>query len=77
MYKTRQVWTTFGSCDVENVHAVVFWSQNFKSTPRLDHFLDDQRHNMKSKNSNNNNNHKNKKNKNTNNKQQEQQEQQA
>jgi hypothetical protein len=58
------------------VHAVVFWSQNFKSTPRLDHFLDDQRHNMKSKNSNNNN-HKNKKNKNTNNKQQEQQEQQA
>ena len=36
MYKTHQVRTTFGSCDVEKVHAVVarstFWSQNVKNT---------------------------------------------
>ena len=34
--------TTFGSCDVEKVHAVVarstFWSQNAQSTPFSDHF---------------------------------------
>ena len=42
MYKTHQVWTTFGSCDVEKVHAVVarstFRSQNVQNTPGLDHF---------------------------------------
>ena len=42
MYKAHQVWTTFGSCDVEKVHAVVarstFWSQNVQSTPGVDHF---------------------------------------
>ena len=34
--------TTFGSCDVEKVHAVAarstFWSQNVRSTPGPDHF---------------------------------------
>ena len=42
MYKTPQVRTTFGSCDVEKVHAVVarstFPSQNVQSTPWSDHF---------------------------------------
>ena len=42
MYKTDQVRTTFGSWDVEKVHAVVarstFWSQNVQSTPGPDHF---------------------------------------
>ena len=42
LYKTPQLRTTFGSCDVEKVHAVVarrtFPSQNVESTPRLDHF---------------------------------------
>ena len=42
MYKTRHVRTTFGSCDVEKVHAVVarstFRSQNVQSTPLPDHF---------------------------------------
>ena len=42
MYKTHQVWTTFGSWDVEKVHAVVarstFGSQNVKNTRRSDHF---------------------------------------
>ena len=42
MYKTPQVRTTFGSCDVEKVHAVVarstFWSQNVQNTPGPDHF---------------------------------------
>ena len=42
MYKTHQVRTTFGSCDVEKVHAVVarstFPSQNVKNTPCSDHF---------------------------------------
>ena len=42
MYKTHQVRTTFGSCDVEKVHAVVarstFWSQNVQNTPGPDHF---------------------------------------
>ena len=42
MYKTHQVRTTFGSWDVEKVHAVVarstFWSQNVQSTPFSDHF---------------------------------------
>ena len=42
MYKTRQVRTTFGSCDVEKVHAVVarstFRSQNVQNTPCSDHF---------------------------------------
>ena len=37
MYKTHQVRTTFGSCDVEKVHAVVarstFRSQNVQNTP--------------------------------------------
>ena len=41
-YKTHQLRTTFGSCDVEKVHAVVarstFWSQNVQSTPGSDHF---------------------------------------
>ena len=41
MYKTHQVRTTFGSCDVEKVHAVVarstFRSQNVQSTPGSDH----------------------------------------
>ena len=42
MYKTHQVRTTFGSCDVEKVHAVVarstFQSQNVQNTPGSDHF---------------------------------------
>ena len=42
MYKTHQVRTTFWSCDVEKVHAVVarstFPSQNVQSTPGPDHF---------------------------------------
>ena len=42
MYKTHQVRTTFGSWDVEKVHAVVawstFWSQNAQNTPCSDHF---------------------------------------
>ena len=42
MYKTHQVRTTFGSSDVEKVHAVVarstFPSQNVQSTPASDHF---------------------------------------
>ena len=42
MYKTHQVRTTFGSCDVEKVHAVVarstFRSENAQNTPGSDHF---------------------------------------
>ena len=42
MYKTHQLRTTFGSCDVEKVHAVVaritFSSQNVQNTPGPDHF---------------------------------------
>ena len=42
MYKTHQCRTTFGSCDVEKVHAVVarstFPSQNIQNTPFSDHF---------------------------------------
>ena len=42
MYKTTQLRTTFGSCDVEKVHAVVarstFRSQNVQNTPVSDHF---------------------------------------
>ena len=42
MYKTHHGRTTFGSCDVEKVHAVVarstFWSQNGQNTPFSDHF---------------------------------------
>ena len=42
MYKAHQVRTTFGSCDVEKVHAVVarsaFRSQHVQSTPFWDHF---------------------------------------
>ena len=42
MYKTHHCRTTFGSCDVEKVHAVVarstFPSQNVQSTPCSDHF---------------------------------------
>ena len=42
MYKAHQLRTTFGSWDVEKVHAVVarstFWSQNVQSTPGSDHF---------------------------------------
>ena len=42
MYKTHQVQTTFGSWDVEKVHAVVarstFRSQNVQNTPASDHF---------------------------------------
>ena len=41
MYKTHQCRTTFGSCDVEKVHAVVarstFPSQNVQNTPMSDH----------------------------------------
>ena len=44
MYKTHHVRTTFGSCDVEKVHAVVarsrFPSQNAQNTPRSDYFSD-------------------------------------
>ena len=40
MYKTHQCRTTFGSCDVEKVHAVVarstFPSQNVQNTPMSD-----------------------------------------
>ena len=43
MYKTHQLRTTFWSCDVEKVHAVVarstFPSQNVQNTPAPDHFL--------------------------------------
>ena len=42
MHKTLGVRTTFGSCDVEKVHAVVarstFPSQNVQNTPGSDHF---------------------------------------
>ena len=42
MYKAPQPRTTFGSCDVEKVHAVVarstFPSQNVQNTPVSDHF---------------------------------------
>ena len=42
MYKTPQLRTTFGSCDVEKVHAVVarstFPSQNVQNTPGSGHF---------------------------------------
>ena len=42
MYKTHHCRTTFGSCDVEKVHAVVagstFRSQNVQNTPSSDHF---------------------------------------
>ena len=42
MYKTHQLRTTFGSWDVEKVHAVVarstFQSQNVQNTPAPDHF---------------------------------------
>ena len=42
MYKTPQPRTTFGSCDVEKVHAVVarstFRSQNVKNTRGSEHF---------------------------------------
>ena len=42
MYKTHHGRTTFGSCDVEKVHAVVarstFRSQNVQNTPASDHF---------------------------------------
>ena len=42
MHKTHQVRTTFGSCDVEKVHAVVarstFPSQNVQNTSAPDHF---------------------------------------
>ena len=42
MYKTHHVRTTFGSCDVEKVHAVVarstFRSQNVRNTRGSDHF---------------------------------------
>ena len=42
MYKTHHCRTTFGSCDVEKVHAVVvrstFPSQNVQNTPGSDHF---------------------------------------
>ena len=42
MYKTHEVWTTFGSYDVEKVHAVVarstFGSKHVKNTTCSDHF---------------------------------------
>ena len=42
MYKAHQLRTTFGSCDVEKVHAFVarskFPSQNVQNTPASDHF---------------------------------------
>ena len=42
MYKTHHGQSTFGSWDVEKVHAVVarstFWSQNAQNTPGSDHF---------------------------------------
>jgi len=41
-YKAPQRRTTFGSCDVEKVHAIVarntFRSQNVQNTPGPDHF---------------------------------------
>ena len=44
MYKTHHCRTTFGSCDVEKVHAVVarstFRSQNVQNTRGSDHFLE-------------------------------------
>ena len=44
MYEGHQVRTTFGSCDVEQVHAVVarstFRSQHVKNTRGSDHFLE-------------------------------------
>ena len=44
MYKAYHVRTTFGSCDVKKVHAVVarstFPSQNAQNTPCSDHFLE-------------------------------------
>ena len=44
MYKTHHCRTTFGSSDVEKVHAVVarstFPSQNVQNTPGSDHFLE-------------------------------------
>ena len=43
MHKTHHCRTTFGSCDVEKVHAVVvrstFPSQNVQNTPGPDHFF--------------------------------------
>ena len=43
MYKTHHSQTTFGSSDVEKVHAIVarskFPSQNVQTTPCTDHFL--------------------------------------
>ena len=42
MDKALEERTTFGSCDVEKVHAIVarstFWSQNVQNTPWSDHF---------------------------------------
>ena len=42
MYKTHQLWSTFGSWDIEKVHAVVARStcpsQNVQTTPFSDHF---------------------------------------
>ena len=42
MYKTHELRTTFSTCDVEKVHAIVarstFRSQNVKNTPAPDHF---------------------------------------
>ena len=42
MHKTHHVRTTFGSCDVQKVHAVVagsrLLSHNVQSTPASDHF---------------------------------------
>ena len=42
MYKAPQCWSTFGSCAVEKVHAIVarstFPSQNVQRTPAPDHF---------------------------------------
>ena len=42
MYKAPQLLTTFGSCDVEQMHTAVarsiFSSQNVESTPAPDHF---------------------------------------
>ena len=42
MYKTRHSRSTFGSCDVEKVHAVVarstFQSENVQNTPFSEHF---------------------------------------
>ena len=41
--KNCHVWTTFGSCDVEQVHAIgarsTFWSQNVESTTCSDLFI--------------------------------------